>query len=43
MTLQDNEAEARERENLILDSRIDNPIEKKTHDTFTKVWLARYG
>ena len=38
LTLQDNEAEARERESLILDSRIDNPIDRKTHDTLTKVW-----
>ena len=43
LTLQDNEAEARERENLILDNRVDNPIDKKTHDTLTKVWLSRYG
>ena len=43
MTFQDSEAEARERENLILDNRIDNPIDKKTHDTLTEVWLARYG
>ena len=43
LTLQDNEAEARERENLILDNRIDNPIDNKTHDTLTKVWLSSYG
>ena len=43
LTLQDNESEARERESLILDSRVDNPIDRKTHDTLTKVWLSRYG
>ena len=43
MTLQDNEADTRERENHILDNRVDNPIDKKTHDTLTTVWLARYG
>ena len=29
MTLQDNEADARERENLILDNRVDNPLIRK--------------
>ena len=43
LTLQDNESEARERENLMLDNRVDNPIDRRTHDTLTKVWLARYG
>ena len=43
LTLQDNAVEARERESLILDRRIDNPIDRKTHDTLTKVWLSRYG
>ena len=37
LTLQDNEATARERESLILDNRVDNPIDRKTHDTLTKV------
>ena len=43
LTLQDNESEARERENLLLDNRVDNPIDRRTHDTLTKVWLSRYG
>ena len=43
LTLQDNESEARERESLILDNRVDNPIDRKSHDTLTKVWLSRYG
>ena len=43
LTLQDNEAEATVRESLILDNRVDNPIDRKTHDTLTKVWLSRYG
>ena len=43
LTLQDNEAEARECESLILDNRVDNPIDRKTHYTLTKVWLSRYG
>ena len=43
LTLQDNEAEVRNRENLILDNRVDNPIDKTTHDTLPKVWLSRYG
>ena len=43
MTLQDNEADARERENLILDNRVDHLIDEKIHDTLTKVWLSRYG
>ena len=43
LTLQDNESEARERESLILNNREDNPIDRKTHDTLTKVWLSRYG
>ena len=43
LTLQDNESEARERENLMLDNRVDNPIDRKTHDTLTKIWMSRYG
>ena len=41
--LQNNEKEALEESDRLLDSRLDNPIDKKTNETLTITWLAKYS
>ena len=41
--LQNNEKEALEESDRLLDSRLENPIDKKTNKTLTTTWLAKYG
>ena len=41
--LQNSEKEVLELSRRQLDSRLDNPIDKKTNKTLTTTWLARYS
>ena len=36
-------ASAKQQDALLMDPEVDNPIDKKTHDTLTRSWLAMYG
>ena len=41
--LQTHEKEALEESDRLLDSRLDNPIDKQTNETLTTTWLAKYS
>ena len=41
--LQNNEKEALGETDRLLDSHLDNPIDKKTNETLTTTWLAKYS
>ena len=36
-------ASAKQQDALLMDPEVDNPIDKKTHDTLTSSWLSLYG
>ena len=36
-------ASAKQQDALLMDPEVDNPIDKKTHDTLTRSWLSMYG
>ena len=43
LKLQRSEQQALEESDRLLDSRLDNPIDKKTNETLTTSWLAKYS
>ena len=36
-------AAAKQQDALLMDPEVDNPIDKKTHDSLTRFWLSLYG